>query len=183
MCHLTVQEMKTETSTRRFHQFSWLATVLLGLLIIQIAGCTAPPPQSSPEGSASMKQLALSFTPPAGKAGVYVIRPYKFYNDSYYGGSAFSFQVNLDYQEFGSLKTNSYLFALLPPGKHIFGTNYFTVEAGKNYYFTATGAGLTRFRHLQIDPISETDGQAYVRKFKLSGENRFEFQNQPGQTQ
>jgi hypothetical protein len=93
------------------------------------------------------------------------------------------------------LETNSYLFALVSPGKHILvysipdvfpsGSNRgnFTVEAGKNYYFTATGGGISRARHLEIDPISETDGQAYVRKFKLSGDNRFDLQNPPAQTQ
>ncbi len=141
-----------------------------------------------------MKQQPLSFTPPPDKAGLYVIRPYHFYNDSYYGGSAILFNVSLDYQDCGTLETNSYLFGLVSPGKHALGPAnfnglnssslavHFTAEAGKNYFFTATGKGSSRSRHLQVDPISETDGQAFVRKFKLSGDNRFELQNQPGQT-
>jgi hypothetical protein len=142
-----------------------------------------------------MKQQALSFAPPPGKAGIYVIRPYHFYNDSYYGGSDILLNISLDYQQFGSVNINSYLFGLVSPGKHILGSSIpdlfasgsksgnFTAEAGKNYYFTATGAGISGARHLQFDPISETEGQAFVRKFKLSGDNRFDLQNPPAQTQ
>jgi hypothetical protein len=179
--------MKTETTTPRSSQFSWLATALLGLSIIQITGCADV--QSTPEGSSAMKQQALSFAPPPGKACIYVIRPYHFYNDSYYGHSGNPFNISLDYQAFGSLDVNSYLFGVVPPGKHILGSSdtdmfdpgsnsgSFIAEAGKNYYFTATGVGATRFRHLQIESISEIDGQAYVRKFKLSGDTRSELQN------
>jgi hypothetical protein len=169
--------------------------MLLGLLIIQITGCAAPPPQHSPEGSASMKQQALNFAPPPGKAGIYVIRPYHFFKDTVYSGSDILLNINLDYQQFGSVNTNSYLFGLVPPGKHILGSSIpdmfasdskggnFTAEAGKNYYFTVTGAGISGAGHLQFVLISETEGQAYVREFKLSGDNRFDLQNQRGQTQ
>jgi hypothetical protein len=174
--------MKTDTTPRRSRQFSWLAIPLLGLLVMQITGCETPSPTSAPEGSASMKQQALSFSPPPGKAGIYVIRPHQFYNDSYYGNTA-AFQITLDYQDFGSVGINSYLFALVPPGKHSLGPGFFTVEAGKNYYFTATGAGISGARHLEIYPISETDGQAFVRQFKLSGDNRFDLQNPHAPTQ
>jgi hypothetical protein len=192
--------MKTEMTPRRSRQFSWLAIAFLGLLITQITGCETPPPTTVPEGSAAMKQQALSFTPPAGKAGIYVIRPYQFNFEEAYDYRLFDYynaniHIGLDYQEFGSLQTNSYLFGLVPPGKHALGPSdidlldsrslsvQFTAEAGKNYYFTATGRGDLIPRDLHITPISETNGQAYVRQFKLSGENRFEFQNQPGQTQ
>jgi hypothetical protein len=182
--------VKVRTPAPCLHQFFWLAAALLGLLVIPMAGCTVvemqpelhESPMSVPEGSPAMKQQALSFTPPPGKAGLYVIRLCHFYNDSYYGGSVVLFDISLDYQDFGSLETNSYLFATLPAGNHVLGPLHFTVAAGSNYYFTATHAGASRARHLEVDAISETDGQAYVRKFKLSGDNRFELQNQPGQT-
>jgi Protein of unknown function (DUF2846) len=171
--------MKTKPTERRSQQFSWLATALLGLLIIQITGCT-----SFPEGSPEMKQQALSFTPPPGKASIYVVRPSQFL-----GGGVLD-KISLDYQEFGVLDTSTYLFAIVSPGKHSFRTSLgagsmtvvpFTVEAGKNYYFKVRAS--LAANGILIDPISETDGQAYVRKFKLSGENRFELQNSPGQTQ
>ena len=172
-----------------------LAAALLGLWLIPLTGCESTPPESDPngsgdvkrlllgglaplpasgpEGASAVKQLALSFTPPPGKAGVYVVRPYHFYNDRYYANSA-AFLIRLDGQEFGSVGIKTYLFALVPPGSHTFGGGNFTVAAGRNYYFTATGAGLARFRHLEVEAISETEGQAEVRQFKLSGDNRFE---------
>ena len=191
---------KMETTPRHFRQFSWLATALLGGLIIQMTGCESTPPESDPngsgevkrlllgglaplpasgpEGASAVKQQALSCTPPPGQAGVYVVRPYHFYNDRYYANSA-AFLINLDGQEMGSVGIKGYLFALVPPGSHTFGFGDFTAEAGKSYYFTATGAGLARFRHLEIAAIAEAEGQADVRQFKLSGDNRFELPPPP----
>jgi hypothetical protein len=169
--------MKIKTLTRRFRQFSWLAALLLGLLTIQITGCS-----SVPEGSAAIKQQALSFAPPPGMAAVYVIRPFHML------GGAVLTSVSLDYQEFGLLHTSSYLYGTVPPGQHTVRANDkqfgfeivpFTAEAGKNYYFKYT----LELKHPVIEPIPEPDGQAYVRKFKLSGDNRFELRNLPGQTQ
>jgi hypothetical protein len=151
--------------------------VLLGLLMIQITGCS-----SVPDASPAMKQQALSFTPPPGQADVYVIRPYHML------GAAVLFNISLDYQVFDALGTSSYLYATVSPGLHTLRNTDlpsvsiapFTAEAGKNYYFEAR-ASLTA-NAVVIKPISETDGQAYVRKFKLSGKNRFDLQNQSGQT-
>ena len=179
-------EMKTETAGRGSRQFSWLATALSGLLIAQMTGCVdRPKPGLAPEGSPAMKQQALSFAPPPNRAGVYVIRPYKFANDTYYGGFASLFNISLDYQGFGALETNSYLFGIVSSGNHVLGPVHFTAEAGKNYYFIVRGVGFmgSSIRHMQFDRISETDGQAYVRKFKLSGDNRFELQDHLEQRQ
>ncbi len=168
--------MKIEITGGRSRQISWLAVVMVGFWI---AGCA-----SVPEGSAAMKQQALSFTPPPGKAGIYVIRPSQFM------GGGVLYKVSLDYQEFGVLGKSSYLFATLPPGRHSFRTSLgagsmevvpFTVEAGKNYYFHVKAS--LAANTIAIEPISETDGQAYVKKFKLSGENRFELQNSSGSAQ
>jgi hypothetical protein len=187
--------MKIEPTARRSRRIHWLVTALVGLLFTQITGCEAPPPQVSPEGSALMKQEALSFAPPPGKSGIYIIRPYHFFKDAIYGGSDILLNISLDYQQFGSVNTNSYIFALVPPGNHILGSSIpdmfassskgsnFTAEAGKNYYFTATGADVSGAKHLRFIPISETEGQAYVREFKLSGDNRFDLQEPPAQAQ
>jgi hypothetical protein len=170
--------MKSETTTRRSRKLPLLAITLLSLLIFQITGC-----KSVPEGSATMKQQALSFTPPEGKAGIYVIRPYQF------AGSAVLNKISLDYQGFGSLETSSYLYGTVSPGEHTlrsndpnsgFALSRFTVEAGKNCYFTVR-RGLAHNGAIQFESISETDGQALVQKCKLSGDNRFEPQNAPGQ--
>ena len=146
--------MKTETTPQHSCPFSRLTTALLGLLIIHLTGCA-----SVPEGSAAMKQQALSFTPSPGNADLYVIRPYN------YVGGAVLFGVNLDYQEFGALETSSYLFGEVPPGKHVLragagGTPNsqslaFTAEAGKSYFFTVKPGWVS----LDVKQISETDGQ------------------------
>ena len=158
----------------------WLAAALFGLSILLLDGCAGVP-----QGSASMAQQALSFTPPPGKAGFYIIRPYE------YTGSVGLEEITFDYQECGSLANNCYLYGTVSPGEHTVKVAsggaasevvHFTAEPGKNYYFTVKikvivtliGGGPTP---LQIDPISETKGQSYVRQFKLTGDNRFELQN------
>jgi hypothetical protein len=168
-----MQNMKTETTARCSRQFSRLVAALLGLLILYITGCA-----NVPEGSTAMKQQALSFAPPPGKAGFYVIRPYQ------YAGSVLLDIISLDYEGCGSLATDTYLFGTVSLGGHAVQSSnpvggslvvHFNAEAGKNYYFTVKAKG----QSLQIDQISEADGQKYVRQFKLSGDNRFQFQNQP----
>jgi hypothetical protein len=178
------QHMKTETTARRSRQILCLAVALPALLAMG-TGCTS---MGMPEGSPAMKQQALSFTPPPGKAGVYVIHPYQisFGVGGLVGNTMMreSSQVNLDYQEFGQVDFNTYLFGLVPPGDHVLSSGdivsstkvvHFTAEAGKNYFFMVGADG--------IDSTSETNGQSCVRRFKLSGDNRFEYQNAPGQTQ
>ena len=176
--------MKLKTITPRIRQFSGPAILLLGLLLMQTTGC-----QSVPEGSPVMKQQALSFTPPAGKAYVYVVRPSRF------EGHAVLFGVSLDYQAFGMLENSSYIFAAVPPGEHalrgssstpsVLGgggvgrLESFTAEAGKSYFFTVNPPGWTG--GLRFEQISEADGKGYVQKLKLSGDNRFEYQNKTSQ--
>ena len=140
-----------------------------------------------------MKQQALSFAPPPGKADLYVIRP------SQYSGSVLLEIVSLDYEGCGSLAGDTYLFGTVLPGAHAIQSGnpnsgslvlHFNAEAGKNYYFTVgvKGAmfGLASAPvtgQAVIQQISETDGQKYVRQSKLSGDNRFQFQNQPSPAQ
>jgi hypothetical protein len=177
--------MKTETThPRRSQAFSWLAALLLGLFVVQIIGCTD---MSMPEGSPAMKQQALSFSPAPGKAGVYVIHTVQILFGEYgIAGTTANDednQINLDYQEFGQVSFNSYLYGMVPPGEHTLNSGsgnsnskvvHFTAEPGKNYYFNVAGD--------VIVPISETNGQTLVRQSKLSGDNRFEYQNPPGLT-
>lgn len=148
------------------------------LLTMHITGCA-----TEPEGSPALEKEALSFNPPPDKAAIYVVRPYNFV------GSGALFRVSLDYQEFGSVKTSTYLFGLIPPGQHeVRGLTEpaqsaniatFTAQAGKNYFFTI-GPGWTS---LDVKAIPEAEGKKYVQKFKLSGDNRFEYQNTSRQTQ
>src|SRR5581483_5111242 len=165
------ENMKTEMITRLSGQLFWLATILL---IIQITGCA-----NVPEGSPAMKQQALSFSPPPGKAGLYVIRPTE------YSGSVLLEIISLDYEGCGSLAGNTYLFGTVLPGEHTIQSGnpnsssdvvHFTAEAGKNYYFTVgvvqgwsgglVGAPVSG--KAVVQQISETDGQKYVRQSKLT---------------
>ena len=166
--------MNTDTK-QQAHKLWWFVTALLSLLLVQITGCA-----SVPEGSTALTHQALSFTPPPGKAGVYVVRTY----DCWESGTLYD--VSLDYQEFGRLGMGSYLFGVVAPGVHSlrnttpgFGGKSnivtFVAEAGKNYFF-ATELGWVSF---QLNQLSEADGQTYVRQRKLSGDNRFDYVRKP----
>jgi Protein of unknown function (DUF2846) len=150
--------------TRYLHRFNWLPAILLAAVVVLIAGCA-----SVPESSLEMKQQALSFTTPPDMAGIYIIRPYNFV------GSAGLWNISLDNQNFGTLKTRSYIYNPVWPGEHSLsmpavgdndGTPLIT-QAGHNYFMTVkpglTGAKFTL--------LSETDGEAYVKKYTLSGDN------------
>ena len=139
--------------------------ILLAALVTLMSGC-----QSVPKASSEQKQQALSFTPPPGMAGLYVIRPYHF------AGSAVNYIYRLDYQDFGTLETKSFLYTPILPGKHFlrqgpvdsgFHSETFVAKAGQNYYFSIK---------ISIDPfvqIPEVEGQKYVREFKMSGANSY----------
>jgi hypothetical protein len=172
--------MKSQMTKRQCIQASLLMTALLGLLIMQFTGC-ADLAVGLPEGSAAMKQQALSFTPPDGKAGVYVIR--RRHDPVLYQVLNAVFDINLDQQEFGSLAKGYFLFGTLQPGEHTLSMNtgmggssplQFNTEAGKNKYFLTEN---TRAGQAYFEPLSEADGQEYVRKSILSGDNRFDHQN------
>lgn len=146
------------------HVSKWLNLphiILFAAVAILVAGC-----QSVPEASSVQQQQALSFTPPSGMAGLYVIRPW------HYAGSAVNWEAQLDYQDFGTLETSSYLYSPILAGKHFLrlgtgdtGVNTFIAKAGENYYFSAKISILGPVFY----PISDADGQGYVRKFKQSG--------------
>ena len=149
-------------------------TIFCQLLVCLIAtfssGCVA-----IPEGSASMKERALGFVPPANKAGIYVIRPARL------TGAAWPFSVSIDYSEIGSLNVNSYLYTVVSPGKHVLhfpgGSalgSTIIAEVGKNYFFTVKPKWISTN---PFDAIEEAEGMVYVRKYKLSGDSRLELQS------
>lgn len=90
----------------------------------------------------------------ADQALVYLVREKRFV------GSGRTMFVYADQQFLGTLDNNSYAFAYLPPGKHLFWTNWAKInaeadlEAGKTYYY----AIWTSF-----DPLDEASGEAYVK--------------------
>jgi hypothetical protein len=181
--------MNSKTNTSRSYRFSWAAYALLGnLLIVYLTSCG-----TTPEGSSELKQQALSFTPPTGKANVYVVRPDRF------SGKPLEYGVNLDLQPFGTLANNSYLYGVVLPGKHGLqgtiqkvrlltgGQTYvsaplnFVAEADKNYYFRLDLGGIGPWSAPKLVQVSETEAKSYLEKAKLSPVNRFEYH--PGNEQ
>lgn len=158
---LTIMKKTTQVSNRLI----LFPFIVFTALVTLMSGC-----QSVPKASSELKQQALSFTPPPGMAGLYVIRPYHF------AGSAVNYIFRLDYQDFGSLETKSYLYSPILPGKHFlrqgqvdsgFHAETFVAKAGQNYYFSIK---------ISINPfiqIPEAEGQKYVREFKMSGANSY----------
>ena len=144
-----------------------LFSVLILLLASLTTGCI-----SSRSASAETKQLAMSFTPPPGSSAIYIIRPF------HGQGMLVSFDMDLDFSDFGSLRTSSYLYTPVRPGNHSIkghdspkGGALVSTEAGKNYFFTITpeiSASLGSY--LQIDQVSEEVGKDYVKKFRASGD-------------
>jgi len=132
--------------------------------------------------AADVGQIALSFSPPPGKAFVYVIRPERLFRKDE------TFGANLDSEPFGTLNNGFYLFAALAPGEHSLEGYYqlhsflggnqivgpplkFTAESGKNYYFKIKLPGL--IGGPAVEQTSETDGKALVQPGKLSPDNSF----------
>ena len=152
--------------TQTYGRLNWSPVLLLTAVLTLMSGCS-----SIPEGSPEKRQQALSFTPPSGMAGLYVIRKFHL------GGAALTWTVRLDYQVFGSLDIKSYLHNAVLPGKHFlragpegdYGMATFVAEAGKNYYFSM-GVGIGGPR---LDPIPEAEAQDYIRKFKVSGASTY----------
>ena len=180
--HPITEPMKLETNTQHSPRFSWAAYVLLGALMIYQTGC-----RTVSEGSSEMKQQALAFAPPPGKANIYMIRPGRL------AGRSLKYSVTLDLAAFGTLENDSYLFAPVSPGKHGLQGSFlrrglilgeatrtgallnFNAEAGQNYYFKieppiwpGIGPG--------IEQIAEPEGRDRVQKSRLSAVNRFEYQ-------
>jgi hypothetical protein len=85
------------------------------------------------------KEAALSFSPPAGQSGIYVIRLEEL------EGAAAAFRVNVDEQSLGKISLLRYLYTTLPSGSHdLKATSFgelldsddyrFEAEPGKNYF-------------------------------------------------
>lgn len=132
-----------------------------------------------PVASPTFERKALSFTPEIGTASVYVYRPYSFAA----GGSLFN--ISLDYKEFGNLTTSSYLFGNIVPGSHSIraehlGTNKskpakFKAAAGKLYFFKVTPG----WGGVDIEQVEDSEGSKEIKNYSLSGDNAFEFENNP----
>ena len=143
-----------------------LTFMVILLLVLQTAGCVAPP-----KASPAVKIQAESFSPPPGKAGFYVIRPLGYTGD-------LLLAVSLDNEECAGVEQRSYIYGGIQPGAHVLSFALhsegnkvtFVAEQGKNYFFKIKQG----FYTAQIESISEAEGQEYVRKFKLGAYSNFD---------
>jgi len=145
----------------------------MAVACIIIIGCV-----SVPTASPDFEQKAMMFMPPPDMASVYVYRPYHLV------GSAVLFLVSIDYKDFGTVATDTYLFGTIKPGWHIIKTGggiplsvasiKFNAEAGKLYFFKVS-PGLNQ---IKIEQVDEKKGRDNLSNLKLSGDNVFEFSDQ-----
>jgi len=166
---------ESATEMQWSHQRGWLALAFCAAL--WMSGCA-----SMKEGSSGGKAEAWNFALPPGRAGVYVIRPFSV------TGPAERFRIRLDSRDVGLVSRNSFIFGTVAAGPHVLEplrtggdtvggqddhrsvgpgskSAIFNAEAGQNYFFTVKGDWVG----LEFEEISDTAGQKYVRKLKLSG--------------
>lgn len=156
-------KMKKNPAPSHSRHLRLLSAALLPLLALLFTGCYS---MSVTEGTPGQKKQALSFSPPPGKAGIYLTRPRAMSKNSVL------FNVDLDGEEFGRLEPSSYLFGLVTPGVHYLRSRDrsgssapFTAEEGRNYFFSIKPGWSAPI----FEPIPDVDGKAQVRQMKLSG--------------
>jgi hypothetical protein len=114
------------------------------------------------------KAEAIKFSPPAGKANLYIIRR------EAYLGCAFNIQIGLDGQQVGSLQTGSFLLKVISPGNHILSsstqaeiaTKTFKAREGQNIFYDIKGDMGLIWMGTSIHKISDEDAKAAVRRCK-----------------
>jgi hypothetical protein len=152
-----------------------LAAGLLAVLFTLLAACTTLP---VPPASIRMIRQAQYLVPPDGKANIYVVRR------TAHPADQALWTVDLDFRGFGTLGGESYLYGWLAPGEHLLALLQdgwvhervtFRAAAGSSYFFVVS-AGLLR---LGIERVDERTGRELIRRFALSGDNRFESEPMP----
>jgi hypothetical protein len=148
------------------HSIKIMVAVVANILI----GCA-----SVPTASLDFEREAMKFTPPPEMAAVYVYRPYNVI------GSAILFLVSIDYKDFGSVSTDTYLFGTIRPGQHVIkaaggiplsvASTKFEAETGRLYYFKISPG----WSGINIEQMDETKGRDSLRNLRPSGDNAFEF--------
>jgi hypothetical protein len=117
------------------------------LLVAFLAGCGV---DYGPMANRSRAQ-ALSFKPPAGQSGIYIIRQFGVI------GAAAAWEIDLDADLLGKITVKNYLFATVPPGEHNLRVIYqddgytFRTEPDKNYYFQVVPSLTGRVEQLSDD--------------------------------
>ncbi len=145
------------------------------ILLFLFSGCA-----SFQTASAIYTEKARQFSPPPGRAGLYVIRPNQFVAAGSYIG------VFVDHDKLGRLPPRSFLYAEIAPREHILelaevsnsrNTSVrFKAEEGKSFFYRAevkAGLGGT----LVLTPLSEEEGKNLVRDYQQSGYNEYDYGN------
>jgi hypothetical protein len=114
------------------------------------------------------KAEAVKFSPPAGKANLYIIRR------EAYLGCALNIPIGLDGQQIGSLQTGSFFLKVISPGNHILSsftqaetaTKTFKAREGQNIFYDIKGDMGLISMGTSIHKISDEDAKAAVRRCK-----------------
>ncbi len=131
--------------------------------------------------SERLVQQARRLVPPEGKASIYVIRGRGHLADQSL------WTVDLDFQGFGTVGAESYLYGWVDPGDHVLAVLRsgqidqrvrFRADPARNYFF-AVVAGLLV---LQVERVDEPTARELVGRYTLSGDNRFEGEASPSPT-
>ena len=152
------------------HLVKYTAVAFMIVTCVIMIGCA-----SVPIASPDFEHKAMKFIPPPEMAAVYVYRPYNLI------GSAVLFSVSIDYKDFGTVATDTYLFGTVKPGLHVIKTGggipfavasiRFNADAGRLYFFKVS-PGWTQ---IKIEQVDEKKGRDNLSNLKLSGDNAFEF--------
>lgn len=139
----------------------WIVLLVAALL----AGCVTGP--SVTLAAADSDAAAKQFTPPDGRANLYIAR-----SESPVGKAA-SFEIVVDGRTVGPIGPGTFYLVVVDPGKHVIaaGTTLTSVratldaEAGKNYFYqvTSNGSGFTAQPSLGIVLLEEM-GKIMVRQ-------------------
>jgi hypothetical protein len=139
--------------------YHYMILVALALLV----GCA-----TIPLASADLDAAGKTFTPPDGKASIYVARGL-----GYFGGAA-TFQIAIDGKVFGNIAPGTYYLFTCEPGPHtvVAISQWNTekakldVEAGGNYFFDAGWhMGLVTGQAV-VTQVSEEQGKKLVNQCK-----------------
>jgi hypothetical protein len=145
--------------------------------ILTAAGCSS---FSGPvvKSSEALKEKSRQLSPPPGRAAVYVIRPQQFV------AAGQAIPVFIDHDRFGSLPPGTYLYGEVMPREHILesaemtgvkkaASLRFKADEGTCYFFiTKVKMGIGGI--LSLESVSEEEGRKRIAKYKLSGDNKFE---------
>ena len=139
----------------------WIPLLMIMALV---AGCMTAP--SVPMASAALDAEAKQFTPPAGKANVYVA----WSNDS---SARTTLDISVDGKLLGPIAPGRFYLAVVDPGRHDVSARSMTssanvtlnADAGKNYFYqiTASSGGYTAKPSLGVVLIEEL-GKMMVRQ-------------------